>query len=303
MHYGDPSVAEDVSQIIYQITPEDTPFYNGIGEARANSVFHEWQIRSLTTRQDNAASEGFTYTYTAANRRTTRTNNWTQILFKEVRVSETLQAIDQHAIADMFADQMQVAFTECKTDAEHAYLRGSFNSAGTNNTARRMAGFCNYVKSNGNAYTGVSGGVTLTETIFNDLIELSWTQGGKPNQCLVNGTMKRKLSTFTENNTKFIAADEQRQVNTISMYESDFFPISIALSRDIKQRESGVTGHDIVIYDPSMVAKAHLRPWTSRRTPETADSMDGVVKVETTLEVGNASAHVYGEDYLSGTND
>jgi len=305
-HYGDTSLAEDVSQIIYQITPEDTPFYNSTGDSRARSVVHEWQTRSLTTRQHNANPEGFTYSFTGANRRTSRLTNPTQIVAKEIRVSESLQAADQHAISDMFADQMQIGFTEAKTDSEHMFLRGSSASGTATDEDRQADGFCNFMIENGgatNTFTNVSGGVTLTETLFNNLIELGWTAGGKPADVLVNGTMKRKLSTFITGNTKFISADEQRQVNTISTYESDFFPVMIALSRDVKQRESGVTGHDLVMYDRSMISKAWLRPWTSRRTPEIADSMDGVVKMEATLEVGNAGAHVYAANYLSGTND
>ena len=59
-HYGDTSVAEDVTQIIYQITPEDTPFYNMIADRSSGSPKHEWQTRDLTTRSDNATVEGAT---------------------------------------------------------------------------------------------------------------------------------------------------------------------------------------------------------------------------------------------------
>ena len=303
--WGNTSVAEDVSQIIYQITPEDTPFFNSIGETQARSTFHEWQIRSLTTRSHNAQFQGFTYGFSANNRRATRLTNSTQIIAKEVRVSETLQASDLHAIADMFADQMQIAFTEAKTDAEHAYIRGTLSS-GTTNAAPQMQGFNLYMVNNSSAtFTNVSGAVTITEDILNELLQLGWDAGGKPADVLVNGPMKRVLSSFISGTTKFIAAEDQRQVNTISHYESDFFPINIALSRDVLKNGSNaaVTGHDLMLYDRSMLSKAQLRPWTSRRTPEIADSMDGVVKTETTLEVGNPDAHVYAAQYLTGTSD
>lgn len=300
--FGDTSLAEDVSQIIYQITPEDTPFFNSIGSTRARSVVHEWQTRSLNTRQVNANPEGFTYSFTGENVRTARVVNFTQILKKEIRVSETLQAVDQHAIADMFAEQMQIAFTEAKTDAEHAYIRGTAVS-GASDAAGQMNGFNKFMEDNSTStYTNVSGTDTITEDIFNQLLETAWDAGGKPDKMLLNGPMKRKFSSFNSGLTRFIEADRQKQVNVVTHIETDFFPVSIALSRDVRRNltAAGVTGHDIMIYDASMLARADLRPWTSRRTPEIADSMDGVVKTETTLEVGNANAHVYAADFLTG---
>ena len=113
------SPAEDVSQIIYQITPEDRPFMTMIGMADpALQSLHQWQVRSLTTRQHNAQPEGFTYDFTAAMTLPTRKINFCQIFAKEIRVSNTEVASSHYAIGDLFADQMEIRLAEITMGAD-----------------------------------------------------------------------------------------------------------------------------------------------------------------------------------------
>ena len=46
---------EDLSDIIYSISPTDTPFMSGIAKSNANAIFHEWQTDALAA----AASAAF----------------------------------------------------------------------------------------------------------------------------------------------------------------------------------------------------------------------------------------------------
>lgn len=297
-HYGDTSIAEDVTDIIYQITPEDTPFYNSIGDTQATAITHEWQVRDLSTRNANANYEGFTFTFTTAMTTPTRVTNVTQIMNKDVRVSETEIAVNHYAIGNLFADQMQIRMVEFKTDHEHALLQGTLVT-GLTTAARSFQGFIAAIGSNASSYTNSTGLGTMTETVFNDAIQMAWDLGGEPQDCFVGGKAKRHISSFTANLTRFIPADQQRQVNTISLYESDFFPVRVHLSRDIKAQEidSTYTGYQFVFADLTMLKKAWLRRPTSMRVPVTADSADGIIKSESTLEWGNASAHVVLDKY------
>jgi hypothetical protein len=295
---------EDVTDIIYQITPEDKPFWMISGEASAHSPMHQWQQRSLTTRQDNANAEGFIYSMTAAMTMPSRIVNFTQIIKKEIRVSNTMQASEYYGISDMFADQMEIRLAEIGTDAEHALLRGSQSSSDTD-ASPRMQGLILAITSNQTTYTLQGPTSTLTESAFNDHIQTCWDEGGEPRDVLVGGYLKRRISSFTGGNTKFIPADQQRQVNTISLYESDFFPVQIHLSRDIPKQGDNVnndagslySGYAILFMDRTMCKKAFLRRFTSHRTPEVADSADGVIKGELTLEWGHPSAHFYSDEY------
>src|SRR5678815_2631229 len=122
--YGDASIREDLSDVIFQITPEDTPFASSIGNGRASSTIHSWQKRSIRTRQPNAKPEGFTYDFTAFTAQyPSRITNVTQIFGNEVRVSETQEAVDHAGIQRVFADQMAQEMVGHETSIEHALLR------------------------------------------------------------------------------------------------------------------------------------------------------------------------------------
>lgn len=282
-HYGDTSVKEDVQQIIYQITPEDTPFYNMIGDTTANSPKHEWQIRSLTTRSDNAIVEGASYSF-AAPVLPTRVNNFTQIIQKTARVSGTSQATSRHAISNLVADQIEQRMVEWKTDTEHALLRGSNASGNASDTARRMDGLLNVVSTNATAFAS---GITLGETELNDLLETVWNAGGKPRDALVHGFLKRRISSFSGNAAKRFDQNDREVVNTIAIYESDFSTVSVQLSRDML---SGTNANACVVLDRDMFSKSWLRSPSTRRVAETADSIDTVIMGECTLEYGNEAA-------------
>ena len=50
---------EDLSDIIYNISPTDTPFMSTIGKSKATAVNHEWQIDALAApAADNYHLEG-----------------------------------------------------------------------------------------------------------------------------------------------------------------------------------------------------------------------------------------------------
>lgn len=296
----DPSIAEDVSDIIYQITPEDTPVYNSIGEGRVQSSWHLWQTRSIAGRARNANFEGFTYAFTGAMvYPDARRFNATQIFNKNIRVSETEVATRHYAIDDAFADQMSIGMTEGKMDAEHTVIQGTLVSGATN-LARQMQGLLQALISGITTYTNVTAAASMSETIFNDYLQTSWNYGGEPRDVYCGGYIKRKISGFTGGATKFVATPDEKIVNTVSVYQSDFFNVQVHLSRDIPRQgtPSGYTGYGILFLDKTMAKKMWLRPWVAERAPKTADAYDGVVKCEFTLEWGNALAHHYAAQHL-----
>ncbi len=282
-HYPNASIKEDVLQTIFQITPEDTPYFNMISDTSANSPNHQWQIRSLTTRQDNAQVEGATFTFAAPNT-PTRVTNLTQIIEKTARVSGSNQASAMHAISDLVADQTELRMVEWKTDTEHALLRGSQASGNASDTARRMTGLLNAITTNA---TSFASGVTLGETELNDLLETIWDAGGKPADVLVHGFLKRRISTFSGNAQKQFQQVEKRVTNTIAIYQSDFSEVAVQLSRDMP---NGAAANTLVAIDRSMFGKAWLRTPTVERSPKVADSIDTVILGELTHEYGNEAA-------------
>ena len=87
---------EDLSDVIYNISPTDTPFMSSVGKTKATAVYHEWQTDSLAAASLNSAVEGATAS-DATLSPTTRVGNRTQIAQKTIKISGTLQAVDKSA--------------------------------------------------------------------------------------------------------------------------------------------------------------------------------------------------------------
>ena len=85
---------EDLTDVIYDISPTETPIMSTIGKTKATSVTHEWQTDSLAAATTaNALVEGASASE-ATITPTTRLANLTQIVGKTVMVSGTLLASD-----------------------------------------------------------------------------------------------------------------------------------------------------------------------------------------------------------------
>src|SRR5687768_7822109 len=80
---------EDLGDIIFDVSPHDTPFISTINKATATATFHEWQEDALAPMNTaNAALQGDDAVI-AAVVPTVRHGNRTQILTKAVSISGT----------------------------------------------------------------------------------------------------------------------------------------------------------------------------------------------------------------------
>lgn len=79
---------EDVSDIITNIAPYDTPLYSRIGRTRATQVIHEWLEDELGQPIQNAQPEGYTYSTNVVTPRT-RLSNYTQIMPRGIHITDT----------------------------------------------------------------------------------------------------------------------------------------------------------------------------------------------------------------------
>src|SRR3546814_17313512 len=87
--YANVGIREDLSDIIYRVAPEETPFNNNIGTSKATATFHEWQVEDLAAASDaNAVLEGDDATLAAAHV-PARVGNRTQISAKTAVISST----------------------------------------------------------------------------------------------------------------------------------------------------------------------------------------------------------------------
>ncbi len=132
---------EDLSDVIYNISPTDTPFLSSAAKTQATAVLHEWQTDSLAAASStNAVIEGDEATANAITA-TTRLSNSSQILDKVVTITGTQEAVDKAGRASEIAYQIAKAAKELKRDLESSLTANNAEVTGGSSTAREMGGF------------------------------------------------------------------------------------------------------------------------------------------------------------------
>lgn len=176
---------EDLSDIIYDISPMDTPFMSNIARNKAKAVFHEWQTDSLLAAANNAQIEGNDATLSTAVA-TVRLGNYCQISTKVPAVSGTLRAINAAGRGDELSYQIAKRGRELKRDIETALTSNAAASSGGAGTARALAGVGTWLWDNQTKVTASSAATTVTVT------------SGAPTTAPTQGT----AGTFLEANLK-----------------------------------------------------------------------------------------------------
>lgn len=99
---------EDLTDVIYRISPTTTPVLSMASKAKATNTLHEWQTQDLAAAADNAQAEGDDATNKSVTA-TTRLTNRTQIATKAVQVSGTQRNMNPAGRKDELAYQMSLA--------------------------------------------------------------------------------------------------------------------------------------------------------------------------------------------------
>jgi hypothetical protein len=293
---------EDLSNVIYNISPTDTPFMNSIGKTAATAVNHEWQTDSLAAVGTNALVEGAAGSDITVTP-TVRLGNLTQISGKTVKISGTLDTVNKAGRKSEKAYQLAKVSAEIKRDMENALLGNTVKSNGNSSTARVLGGLQTWLSTNYSGGTdgtagslGTTARVTGTDRAFtadilNTVIQSTYTAGGAPTILLVTPKQKVVASTFTGIATRFrdVPANQQAQiVNAADVYVSDFGILQIVPDRFIPNGDNDDTAF---LLDPEMAAVAYLRPFQTLELAKTGDAETTQLLVEYTLEVKNQAAH------------
>ena len=266
---------EDLTNIIINISPYDTPLYSMFGRTKAQATYHEWPVEELRAPKDNHAVEGADYTFDDAHT-PTRVGNYTQIFVQGYSVSGTQQAVNKAGPKDVFARSMVLAMREIGTDVERAIIQNASKVAGSASVARQMGGIQAFVTDN--VLDNGGSPRDLTETLLNDAIQEAWEDGGKPNTVVVCGKHKRVISGFTATSQRTISARDKRLVASIDVYESDFGLVRIIADR-------WMATDRLFVIETGRWKVAYLRPFRKEKAPEgIADKVSGVVIGELTLE-------------------
>ena len=281
---------EDLMDKIFQISPTEVPFSTMARKNKATAVTHEWQRDALAAAAANAQLEGDVFTYSAPTA-TTRPVNTTQISYKTMAVSKTLDAVSKAGRDREFVYQSRQRGLELQRDCEFICLnnqtpvpQGSASSA----TARALRPINAWISTNADRGTnGADGSASaaatdgtqrdLTEDLLKTVIKDAWNAGGQPDVIMVGPVNKQKISAMAGNATRFVNADERKLIAGIGFYESDFGIHKIVPNRFQRER-------DCWVLDMNYWGVATLRPMKTSDTAVTADAYNGVVIVEKTME-------------------
>jgi|11_taG_2_1085331.scaffolds.fasta_scaffold01513_4 hypothetical protein len=288
---------EDLANVIYNISPTDTPMMSSIGTATCTFTKHEWQTDALAAAAANAQIEGDDAP-NAALSATSRVFNYTQISYKPVIVTGTQEVTKKAGMTDELAYQVAKAGKELKRDMELAMTGKTAAVAGTGDgAAARVARGCesflttNDSHGSGGSTNSSTGAVTdgtqrvLTESLLKATMKSCYDAGGEPDLLLVGSFNKQKISGFTGNSTRMDMAEDRSLVATIDVYVSDFGEVRVESNRLLRS-----SGRTALLLQTDMWATGFLRPFAVSELAKTGDAEKRLLLTEWTLVSRNEAA-------------
>jgi hypothetical protein len=303
--YDVKGIREDLSDVIYNISPEETPFYTACAKAKASNTFHEWQTDALRSSADNAHIEGDD-TIAEARGVTSRLGNYTQIFKNAVVIPGTDQGLNKAGRAREMAYQVLKIAKEQKLDIEKAMFANQARVAGSSSAARRMAGAPAWLTTNTNFQSGSSGAdptgdgtdartddgtpTAFSQTKFDSVMQAIWVSGGKPDSVYLSAFQMNVALGFTGNNNQRsnITAEAEKVIKHMAVYVTPWGTVEFKPTRENR-------GRDVFIMQDDMWGVGVLRSTRNEELAKTGDNEKRQVLTELTLVCRNekASGAVY----------
>ena len=290
-------IREDLSDVIYDISPEETPFYTACAKAKATNTLHEWQTDALRSSGDNAHIEGDD-TIAEARSATVRLNNRTQIFKNSVVIPGTDVGLNKAGRAREMAYQVLKIAKEQKLDIEKAMFANQAKVAGDSTTARRMAGVPAWLTTNTNFQSGSSGAdptgdgsnartddgtpTAFSQTKFDAVMQSIWVSGGKPDSVYLSAFQMNLALGFTGNNNQRsnITAEAEKVIKHMAVYVTPWGTVEFKPTRENRAR-------DVFIMQDDMWAVGVLRATKNEELAKTGDNEKRQVVTELTLVCRN----------------
>ena len=283
---------EDLTDVIYRISPTQTPLFNMASKAKATNTLHEWQTQDLAAAvTSNAQVEGDDLTAKTVTV-SVRLTNRTQISAKKVVVSGTQQAMNPAGRKDELAYQLSLAALEIKRDMESSATQLDVLATAPRQS-RGLVGWCvDNVNRNGGtlaSYTGNTGYTAgtaraFTESQVKDVLQKVFTAGGEPDYIMLPPAAKQTFSGFTGNATRFDKSEDAKLYSSVDFYVSDFGTLQVVPNRFQLASQAFVLQSD-------KLAIAYLRPFSTVELAKTGDAEQRQLTVEWTLECRAPKAH------------
>jgi len=295
--YDAVGIKEDLQDVIYDISPEETPFYSACAKVKARNTFHEWQTDALRASAANAHVEG-DVTTADVRAATSRLGNYTQIFKNAVIIPGTDEGLDKAGRAKEMAYQTLKIAKEQKLDIEKALFDNNARAAGSSVAARELAGLPSWIVTNideaGDATVATGDGTdaradgtpaAFDQARFDGVMQSIWEAGGKPDTVYLTAFQMNKALAFVGNNNQRsnITAEAEKVVKHMSVYITPWGTVRFLPSRE--QR-----GRDVFVVQDDMFAVGVLRPTKNEALAKDGDYEKRQVITELTLVSKNEKA-------------
>lgn len=305
---------EDLADIIYNISPMETPFMMMVGRGKATATTHEWQIDALTTADTaNAQVEGDDATFDAVVP-TIRVNNYGQISRKTVSISGTVEVVNKAGRNSSLAYQLAKKGKEMKRDMESILIAGRVGAGAPQgkllsdalDEASLLApyetwmtvGDATAIQPQNRADDGAGTAEldfysptdeaqptdgtlrAFKEADLKDVIRQAWSEGGDPTVIMVGPFNKQALSAFSGNTTRFDRSEDMRLVTAVDVYVSDFGEHRVVPNRFSRDRSA-------LVITPRLWSVDYLRGFRQSPLAKTGDAEKRLLLAEYTLRASN----------------
>lgn len=280
-------IREQLSDIITNIAPTQTPFLSMCKKGKATNSYFEWQTDTLASAANNAQIEGNDITSYTAVTPTVRMGNRTQISSKNFILSGTEQAVTKAGRKDEIAYQIMLNGKALKRDMETALTQNSTAVTGSTSVARQTRGLEGYVGGT-NSNLGASGVAaapssntaatdgtqrTFTESLLKDVWQKCFTAGGDPDVLMVGAAQKQTVSTFTGNATRMDKSEDQKLYAAVSVYVGDFGQVKVIPNRFQRARTA-------FLLESDRFQVNYLRDFNVEQLAKTGDAEKRLLVVE-----------------------
>ena len=302
--YPQTNIREDLSDLIYNVAPFKTPFFNMCKKGKATQTYHEWDTDTLAAQNlGNAAVEGDNPTNTQLTP-TTRLGNYCQISTKTIQISGTSQSVVAAGGSNKMGYQLMKKSKELKRDIEGILTNNAAKVSGSAAVARVLAGWPAWCATNsvfdatsgaapseGAPYNGTqprtysSAQTAISEARVKTVLQSVYNNSGEsPEYALMSAANKQNWSAFSGPGTRFIQVEDSTMLTKVDVYESDFGEVKLIPDIFLS------TSKNVLMVNPNYVRVAYLRPFQTIPLAKTGDSDQKMLLVEYTLELGNEAA-------------
>jgi hypothetical protein len=295
-------IREEVSDVIYNIAPMDTPFLSGCSKTSVDNVYFQWQTDTIGAGAANRKIEGDDNIAANARVNPVLLGNRTQISQYVNQTSGTDQVMDYAGHGRNQAYQIAKNGKRMKRDMEFMLTNNVAQVAGDATTARVSAGIPSWLASNftdggtgggsagslgTTAMTNSGGRAAVTEDNIKVVIKQCYDSGGSPDLILCPSNVKQAISGLSSNvgpgYPLRVAASTSGQataVNAVDVYVSDFGTFRIVPDRNLATDGPGSNAGNVFFLDMDYWSVAWLRPFQTVDLAKTGDSIKQLLLAE-----------------------